>query len=79
MGWREILNAPSQNLSNFSYKSHEDGDFSSYCNFNPEDLSEELRFEWMERASIMEYDGGLPRQEAEQLALKIINIKYMED
>jgi len=76
MGWREILNAPPQDLSDFSYKSPYDEDFSSFCNLNPEDLSEELRFEWMERAAIMEYDGGLPREEAERKALERIKQLY---
>ena len=58
MGWREILKAPAQDFSDFSYKSLNDEDFSSFCNLNPEDLDKELRFEWMERAAIMEYDGG---------------------
>jgi hypothetical protein len=79
MGWREILNAPSQDLSDFSYKSPEDEGFSSFCNLNPEDLSEELRFEWVERVAIMEYNGGLPREEAERKALeRIKQIHYGE-
>jgi hypothetical protein len=36
------------------------------------DLTEEQREDFEERAAIMEYDGGLPREEAEKLALKIV-------
>jgi hypothetical protein len=34
------------------------------------DLLEELREQFEERAAIMEFDGGLPRAEAERLALE---------
>jgi len=34
------------------------------------DLDEDERDRFEERAAIMEYDGGLPRAEAEQLALE---------
>ena len=34
-----------------------------------EDLDPEWRIVWEERASIMEYDGGLPRERSEALAL----------
>jgi hypothetical protein len=34
-----------------------------------EDLDPEWRLEWEERAAIMEYDGGLPRERAEAGAL----------
>ena len=34
-----------------------------------EDLDMDWRVEWEERAAIMEYDGGLPRERAEALAL----------
>ncbi len=34
-----------------------------------EDLDPEWRIEWEERAAIMEYDGGLPREQAEAAAL----------
>jgi hypothetical protein len=34
-----------------------------------EDLDPEWREAWGERAAIMEYDGGLPRERAEALAL----------
>ena len=76
MGWHEILKALAQDFSDFSYKSLNDEDFSSFCNLNPEDLDKELRFEWMERAAIMEYDGGLPREEAERKALERIKQLY---
>lgn len=33
------------------------------------DLSADWHFEWDERAAIMEYEGGLPRERAEALAL----------
>jgi hypothetical protein len=35
-----------------------------------EDLDPDWRVEWEERAAIREYDGGLPRERAEALALK---------
>lgn len=35
----------------------------------PEDLPAEWHFLWDERAAIMEYDGELPRERAEALAL----------
>lgn len=35
----------------------------------PDDLPSEWHFEWDERAAIMEYDGKLPRPQAEALAL----------
>ena len=35
----------------------------------PERLPMDWRIEWEERAAIMEYDGGLPRERAEALAL----------
>lgn len=34
-----------------------------------EDLDMDWRVEWEERAAVMEYDGGLPRERAEALAL----------
>jgi len=37
-------------------------------------LSEDERTEFEERAAILEYDGGLPKEEAERLALKEILI-----
>jgi hypothetical protein len=37
-----------------------------------EDLDPEWRVEWEERAAIMEYDGGLPRERAEAAALSYI-------
>jgi hypothetical protein len=41
-----------------------------------EDLDPDWRIEWEARAAIMEYDGGLPRERAEALALAEI-IKQM--
>ena len=38
----------------------------------PEDLPPDWHFEWDERAAIMEYEGGLPRERAEALALQDI-------
>jgi hypothetical protein len=38
-------------------------------NPKPEDLPSEWHFLWDERAAIMEYDGELPRERAEALAL----------
>ena len=35
----------------------------------PDGLPSDLRIEFEERAAIMEYDGGLPREGAEALAL----------
>ena len=42
-----------------------------------EDLDMDWRVEWEERAAIMEYDGGLPRERAEALALAEI-VREME-
>jgi hypothetical protein len=39
---------------------------------SPADLPSEWRLEWEERSAIMQYDGGLPREQAEHLALKDI-------
>jgi len=38
----------------------------------PESLPMDWRIEWEERAAIMEYDGGLPREHAEAEALRDI-------
>jgi hypothetical protein len=38
----------------------------------PDDLPGDWRVEWEERAAIMEYDGGLPREHAEVAALNEI-------
>jgi len=38
----------------------------------PDDLPAEWHMAWDERAAIMEFDGGLPRERAEAEALKII-------
>jgi hypothetical protein len=35
----------------------------------PDDLPGDWRVEWEERAAIREYDGGLPRERAEAMAL----------
>ncbi|MCG3180339.1 MAG: hypothetical protein BIFFINMI_02698 [Phycisphaerae bacterium] len=35
---------------------------------SPADLSADWRVDWEERAAIMEYDGGLPREQAEARA-----------
>ena len=35
----------------------------------PDDLPGDWRVAWEERAAIMEYDGGLPRERAEALAM----------
>jgi hypothetical protein len=42
----------------------------------PDDLPGDWRVEWEERAAIMEFDGKMPRERAEALALKDI-IKMM--
>ena len=44
-------------------------DLSSGPDIGPDDLPGDLRVEFEERAAIMEYDGGLPRERAEALAL----------
>jgi hypothetical protein len=36
---------------------------------SPDDLPPDWRDDWEERAAIMEYDGGLPKEEAEAAAL----------
>ena len=41
-------------------------------NVTPDDLPPDWQFAWDERAAIMEFDGGLPRERAEALALKDI-------
>jgi hypothetical protein len=38
----------------------------------PDDLPPEWHVDWDERAAILEYDGGHPREHAEALALKEI-------
>lgn len=42
-------------------------------------LNSDLRGEWEERAAIMEFDGGLPRDHAELLALLNIIINHPSD
>lgn len=44
----------------------------------PEALPMDWRIEWEERAAIMEYDGGLTREQAESEALKDI-LRQMRD
>ena len=43
-----------------------------FKSIGPDDLPGDWRVEWEERAAIIEYDGGLPREHAEALALDII-------
>ena len=38
----------------------------------PEDLPPDWQVEWEERAAIMEFDGGLPRERAEAEAMKCV-------
>jgi len=45
------------------------GERPSYPDIGPGDLPGDLRVAFEERAAIMEYDGGLPRERAEALAL----------
>lgn len=47
---------------------------------SPGDLPMDWRIEFEERAAILEYDGGLPREKAEVLALREIfaRIKAMD-
>ena len=44
----------------------------------PEGLSKDWRIEYEERAAILEYDGGLVREEAEALALQEIRVRTRE-
>jgi hypothetical protein len=41
----------------------------------PEDLPPDWRVEWEERAAVLEYDGGQPRERAEALALTEISLR----
>ena len=41
----------------------------------PSDLSIDWRIEFEERAAILEYDGGLAREEAEAQALREVNAR----
>jgi hypothetical protein len=43
--------------------------------FGPDDLPGDWRVEWEERAAVLEYDGGQPRERAEALALREIVAK----
>lgn len=52
------------------------GLFKPVARIAPCDLSDDLRFEYEERAGIMEYCGGLPRQRAEIEAMKDIIRQY---
>ena len=45
------------------------GEKPSPPDIGPDDLPGDLRIAFEERAAIMEYDGGLPRERAEALAL----------
>ncbi len=45
---------------------------------SPDDLPGDWRVDWEERAAIMEYDGGMPRERAEAMALNEI-IQQMSD
>ena len=44
----------------------------------PDDLPPDWHYAWDERAAIMEYDGGMPREVAEALALADIRA-WMSD
>lgn len=44
----------------------------------PTDLPPDWHFEWDERAAIMEYDGEMPRERAEMLALQDV-LKRMRE
>ena len=52
------------------------GLFKPVAQITPCDLTDDLRFEYEERAGIMEYHGGLPRLEAERLALADVVKKH---
>jgi hypothetical protein len=39
------------------------------ADIGPDDLPPDWRDDWEERAAIMEYDGGLPKEHAEAAAL----------
>lgn len=42
-------------------------------------MTEAEQDEWAERAAILEYDAGLPRQEAERRATEIIKEKRLNN
>ena len=42
------------------------------------DLPLEWHFEWDERAAIMEFDGEMPREQAEMLALQDVHRRMRE-
>lgn len=44
----------------------------THLSIGPDDLPGDWRCEFEERAAIMEYDAGLPRERAESLALSVI-------
>jgi hypothetical protein len=44
-------------------------DLPSMPDIGPDDLPPDWRYVWEERAAIMEYDGGLPKEHAEAAAL----------
>ena len=43
---------------------------------SPGDLPMAWRIDWEERAAILEYDGGLSREEADRQALDEIRVRY---
>ena len=43
----------------------------------PDDLPGDWRCEWEERAAIMEYDGNMPRERAEAMAMAVV-LRLME-
>lgn len=45
---------------------------------SPDDLAPNWLDEWKERASIMEFEGGFPRPEAERLALEDVRLRIIE-
>jgi hypothetical protein len=47
----------------------ESNDLHVLPDIGPDDLPPDWRFVWEERAAIMEYDGGLPKEHAEAAAL----------
>jgi hypothetical protein len=46
---------------------------------NPAELSTDWRIDWEERAAILEYDGGLSREEADKRAFAEILNRYGRD
>jgi hypothetical protein len=70
-----------------SFKTYPENNFGNYGKFGNstetkiisflDSLNEEERMEYEERAAIMEYDGGLTREDAETQALQ--NVIYIRD